>query len=210
MDLYQTVHTQMQTVRLPLFAVTLTALPRQSIPSLLILHWHGFRREAGGGGWTGENLSPVPSSALQLPADWPDLRLLESAMLEAAWQLGAWELGREERRACNVVGVPEQEALACRQAFGDDPLRDFGSTAMISEAPDREDLMRLAGQVGYVRWSFRPVCGGVWRAVAEDGTLAADGSRQLPCPVAAQPVPVVGNRQTRYRLGRGSRLVLLG
>lgn len=210
MDLYQTVHTQMQTVRLPLFAVTLTALPRLSIPSLLILHWHGFRRDVATGTEARERLAAVPSSALQLAADWPDLRLLESAVLDTAWQLGAWELGREERRACNVVGVPEHEAQACRQAFGDDPLRPFGSTPMISEAPDRDELMRLAGQVGYVRWSFRPVCGGVWQEVAEDDTLAADGSRPLPCPVAAQPVPVVGNRQTRYRLGRASRLVVVG
>ena len=36
---------QVSAIGLPLYAVTLTAVPRYDTPLLLMLHWHGFRRE---------------------------------------------------------------------------------------------------------------------------------------------------------------------
>jgi hypothetical protein len=36
---------QMEAVNLPLYAITLTAVPRVDTPVLLMLHWHGFRHE---------------------------------------------------------------------------------------------------------------------------------------------------------------------
>lgn len=206
MDLFSTLAAQMEAVRLPLFSVTLTALPRRRTPLLLMLHWHGFRREPVAGGPAA--LQPIPSSALQISEDLPDLEHADRLMLDAAWRLGAWELDREERRACNTVGASAREALECRQAFGDDPLGSLGETRLVAEAPDREDMMHLGARVGYVRWSFRPVRGGVWQATAQDDTLGGDGGRQPPCPVGVRPSagPRVG--RTRYRLGQIDRLIL--
>lgn len=210
MDLFRTVKAQIEAMRLPLVAVTLTALPRSHTPALLILHWHGFREEAAPITPGQErNLRPVPSSALQLNEDWRDLIQLDSDMLDAAWQLGAWELDREERRACTTIGAPEREALECRQAFGDNPLQPGNEEHLVAEAPDRADMLRLGACVGYVRWQFRPVHGGVWQQTADDDTLDAQGGRRLPCPVP--PREPVGTRvaRTRYRLGSKNGLVIL-
>ena len=206
MDLFATVASQIEAVRLPLISVTLTALPRRRTPLLLMLHWHGFRREQASG--HAATLQPIPSSALQITEDLLDLERADHLMLDAAWRLGAWELDREERRGCNTVGASEREALECRQAFGDDPLGGLGDTHLVAEAPDREDMMRLGARVGYVRWSFRPVRGGVWQATAQDDTLGGDGGRQPPCPVGTTPPAGQRTGRTRYRLGRIERLIL--
>jgi hypothetical protein len=203
MEMFERIAGQMDAVRLPLFAVTLAALPRANTPALLMLHWHGF----------GEG-SPVPASALQVNEGWGGLAALDQAMLDAAWQLGAWQLEREERRACGTAGAAEQEAVECRRAFGDLP---GGEEALLAEAPDRSDMLALAARVGYIRWHFRPVRGGVWRDSAQDDSLAADGGRPPPCPVP--PKAAVGTRsnarasdapvsRTLYRLGRLSRLII--
>lgn len=207
MDVFRTVAAQIEAVRLPLFTVTLTAVPGGRTPVLLMLHWHGFRA-APDGRPAPRVTEPVPSSGLQINADWADLEQLDRIMLDAAWQLGAWDLAREERRACNTAGATEREALECRQAFGDDPLGRLGETRMVAEAPDREDMMYQAARVGYVRWAFRPVRGGIWQEGAEDDTLAADGGRAPPCPVGAQPANDRRSGRTCYRLGRISRLIL--
>lgn len=206
MDLFDTVASQIEAVRLPLFSVTLTALPRRRTPLLLMLHWHGFRREQAFG--QAAALKPIPSSALQITEDLPDLEEANRLMLDVAWRLGAWELDRDERRGCNTVGASEREALECRQAFGDDPLGRLGENQLVAEAPDREDMMRFGARVGYVRWSFRPVRGGVWQATAQDDTLGGDGGRQPPCPVAAGAPTEQRSGRTRYRLGRIDRLIL--
>lgn len=210
MDVFRKVAGQMAAVGLPLFAVTLTAVPRANTPTLLMLHWHGFRRdpvEAEPRG--GASCFPVPGSALQLNERWDELAALDEAMLSAAWQLGAWELDREERRGCNTVGAAEREALECRQAFGDNPFVHGSEAHLLAEAPDRPDMMQLGAEVGYVRWQFRPVRGGVWRDAAEDDSLALDGSREPPCPVT--PVEPVGTRKsrTRYRLGRLDKIIVI-
>lgn len=206
MDLFDTVASQIEAVRLPLFSVTLTALPRRRTPLLLMLHWHGFRRDRSSGGAT--TLQPIPSSALQITEDLLDLGEADRLMLDAAWRLGAWELDRDECRGCNTVGASEREALECRQAFGDDPLGSLGESRLVAEAPDREDMMRLGARVGYVRWSFRPVRGGVWQSTAMDDTLGGDGGRQPPCPVGTNPPAGQRVGRTRYRLGRIDRLIL--
>ena len=198
----------MDTVRLPLFAVTATALPRKSTPVLLMLHWHGFRRENPAVSTERRELKSVPCSALQINERWSALSTIDDAMLEAAWRLGAWELDRDERRACATAGASDQESLECIRAFGD-TLMGGDHEHLVAEAPDRDDMLELASRVGYVRWHFRPVRGGVWRETAQDDTLSAEGSREPPCPVRAQPP--VGTRvsRARYRLGSSRRLIVL-
>lgn len=94
------------------------------------------------------------------------------------------------------------ESLACRQAFGDyeeDGIRD---TRLLDNTTDRVGAMRLAARIGYLRWLFRPVKGGLWEAQNEqDDTLNADGGRHPPCPVLPAPRRPSGRGRTVYRLG---------
>ena len=205
MEVYERIAEQIDGLRLPLFAVSLTALPRANTPVLLMLHWHGFRADGTPAPGSPDRL-PVPGSTLQINADWHAIERLDEAVLDAAWRLGAWQLDREERRGCNTAGASEREALECRQAFGDSPFE--GEPAVVTEAPDREELMQASARIGYVRWQFRPVRGGLWRDTALDDSLAADGSRRPPCPVP--PREPVGTRvsRVRYRLGRNDRLII--
>jgi hypothetical protein len=208
MDIYRTISAQVQTMRLPLFAVTLTAAPRRNTPVLLQMHWHAFLRdEAAARAPT--DPQPVASSALQVSDKWQDLCELEQSMLEAAWQSGAWELCREQRRGCNTVGADEREATACRQAYGDDPLQAVGQSHAICEAPDRAEMMQLGARIGYIRWLYRPVRGGCWPGTAGDVTRATDGSRALPCPVAPSLDAAHKVAQTSIRLGRIEKIFLL-
>ena len=41
MDLFDTLHEQVKSVRLPLFAATVTAAAQVNTPLVAILHWHG-------------------------------------------------------------------------------------------------------------------------------------------------------------------------
>ena len=45
MDVLEQIRDQMSAVKLPLYAVTMTAVPCPDTPILLMLHWHGFRRD---------------------------------------------------------------------------------------------------------------------------------------------------------------------
>ena len=128
-------------------------------------------------------------------------------MLDAAWQLGAWNLDRQQRRGCNDVAASPREALECQQAFGHFPGGGAAPT-LVEDAPDRAQLLALAGRVGYVCWQFRPVAGGLWPASGGDDTLAEGGFRALPCPV--HPVACATGKASRtvYRLGRLSRLII--
>src|SRR5690606_33193939 len=119
----------------------------------------------------------------------------DRATLDAAWQLGAWDV---ERLACRPwwrLGAPDGEALACHRAFGQYPDDDGG--AVMVDAPDRDALLALAARKGYIRWMFRPCKGGIWEDQDDDGTLAGDHGRALPCPVPPAP----------YDAGRASRTV---
>lgn len=207
MEIFQRIAAQIASVGLPLYAVTLTAVPRADTPLLLFLYWHGFRRAGEARG-----RRPVPGSALQLNDRWQSLEEIDRAMLDAGWQLGAWDVERDERRACNWAGASAREALECQQAFGDHPDRQAAEALLLAEAPDREALMQAGAAKGYVRWLFRPVRGGVWRATADDDTLSPDGSRQPPCPVPPRRVaglaPGRKAARTVYRLGRIGRIIL--
>lgn len=208
MEILQCITAQMSVVGLPLYAVTLTAVPRPDTPLLLMLHWHGFRPAPSPVAGVRPAQQAVPDSALQINSPWRSLEEIDLAMLDAAWQLGAWDMERLQRRACNDVGATAREALECRQAFGDNPFAPGDEAHLLAEAPDRSDLLRLGAARGYVRWQFRPVRGGLWRQTAEDDTLSPDGGRSPPCPV--QPATMAGrHRRLVYRLGRASRLIVV-
>ncbi|SFQ24949.1 diguanylate cyclase [Ralstonia sp. NFACC01] len=209
MDLFSAVHEQMDAVRLPLVAVTVTAARRANTPLVAILHWHGFRR-ASPLVLPGIDIPPrsVPSSAIQLGHAWRHIETIDEVLLDAAWRLGAWDLERVERRGCNMIGASAGEALACRQAFGDYDGASANET-LIDGAPDRGELMQIAADEGYVRWLFRPVKGGVWQALEEsDDTLGPDGGRPSPCPVLPVPRQRHGRGRTVYRLGAVHRILL--
>jgi hypothetical protein len=212
MEVFDRIDEQIDAVGLPLFAVTMTALPRANTPVLLMLHWHGFRTDPDRIDLAAAHTrSPVPGSALQLNPLWDGLERLDAAVLEAAWRLGAWELDREERRGCNTAGASDREVLECRQAFAGHPFGLDSDEYMLTEAPDRPEMLEMGARVGYVHWKFRPVRGGLWRDTAIDETLADDGGREPPCPVEARAA--VGTRvsRVRYRLGRrdrGERIVV--
>lgn len=212
MQLFEKVMDQAQSMRLPMIAVTLTAVPRANTPVLLALHWHGFaKRQTPRAMQTGARLEEavsVPSSALQVSEAWHALEQLDEAMLTAAWQFGAWDLVREERRGCNTAGASEKEAVECRQAFAESPFDGTADDCVVAEAPDRLELMQLGARVGYVWWQFRPVKNGLWHDTSGDDTLLSDGGRELPCPVLARPPVGVRTSQIRYHLGRSSRIVL--
>ena len=105
MEVFDKVVDQVQSVGLPIVAVSLTAVPRANTPVLLVVHWHGFAHadisRSQSASADAENLASIPGSALQLSETWLALEHLDEAMLQAAWQFGAWDLVREERRGCN-------------------------------------------------------------------------------------------------------------
>lgn len=209
MEIFETITAQTQAMRLPLYAVTLSAPSRPQAPLMLILHWHGFRRGTPLR-LAGLDLPPraVAVSAMQIDEPWRDMETLDRAMLEAAWQLGAWDLERETHRPWWRLNAPVGETLACHRAFADYPEDEAGE-ARVVEAPDQAEMLEQAASRGYVRWLFRPRVAGIWREVPDDdATLGAGGGRQLPCPVS--PAPFDRHRAERriYRLGRGSRLIV--
>jgi hypothetical protein len=203
---------QVEALRRPLAAVSLTTLPRKSSPLLLLLHWHGFlpqERTRSPSSPPVHLQAPLPSSALQLSPPWDGLGQVDSLMLAAAWRMGAWDLTREHRRGCSAVGAPMREAVECRQAFGDNPLAPDDETHLIAEAPDRLEMRDIAARLGYIRWLFRPVAEGLWRSAGTDDSLSPDGSRELPCPIEPHPRSLGTDSRHRYQLGRVDRILLL-
>lgn len=208
MDIFDMVSEQIDTVGLPLFAVSVSVVTGLNTPALAILHWHGFRRTTPLA-LPGVKIPhrPVPASAIELHRPWREFEAMEASLIDAAWQLGAWELERIERRPCSTIGASAREALACRQAFGD--YADGGANEhLVDEGANRDGLMHMAADKGYVRWLFRPVKGGLWRELREpDDSLQKDGGRRPPCPVRPLPRSGAGAR-TVYRLGRIDRILL--
>ena len=209
MRIFQTIAEQAEAMRVPLYAVTATAVARVDTPILLILHWHGFFRtttvQLPG---TPIPLRSLPGSALQINERWQSFAEVDQGVLDAAWQMGAWEVERIGQRPWWRLGAPVSEALAAHRAFGDYPEQTAQDEHIVVEAPDRDELLRQAARKGYVRWLFRPRKGGVWQEVDdEDCTLEDGGGRTLPCPVPSQPY--VGGRSSRilYRLGRVDRII---
>ncbi|HET7635036.1 MAG TPA: diguanylate cyclase [Burkholderiales bacterium] len=203
MQILERIADQIDSTGLPLFAVTLAAVPCPDTPIILTLHWHAFIREklvddetAGAA-----TFSPIPSSALQLNERWDDLLALDCAAMEAAWALGAWDVARAERRGCLRPGAESSEALACLQAFGAFPFGVDGNQAVVADAPDTDELLQVAARAGYLMWLFRPVQGGIWYGYANDATLDEDGGREPPCPHPPVPPSCDGDRRTVYRFG---------
>src|SRR5690606_10728472 len=164
MDILSCIQNHAQALRLPLYAVTLSAVARPGTPLLLILHWHGFFRD------TPANvpslavpLRSVQGSALQLDVAWTRAEHLDEAMLDAAWKLGAWDLERINHRPWWRLNAPLSETLACHRAFAHYP--DLDASPVVVEAPDQERMLEWAALRGYIRWLFRPRSQGLWSAV---------------------------------------------
>ncbi|MVW77716.1 diguanylate cyclase [Bordetella sp. 02P26C-1] len=205
MDILETITAHTAALRLPLFAVTVSATRKTDTPLMLVMHWHGFRADPDVSG----ALLSVAGSAVQVNQRWDSYAAIDRAMLDAGWRLGAWEVERIARPAWWRLNAPDSEALACRRAFADYSDTDYADEAMVVEAPDHQALLDLAARRGYVRWLFRPRKGGVWSQIdGDDGTLDADGGRSMPCPVAPQPDGRELRRRVIYRLGHARQLLI--
>jgi hypothetical protein len=210
MDLFETITAHQGAMRLPLYAVTMTAAARVDTPFFLMLHWHGFRRETpvrvpG----VAVPARPVAGSAVQIDDHWDSVAALDQAMLEAAWRMGAWEVERATHRPWWRLGAPAGEALACHRAFGDYPDAEDGPETVIADTPDRRAMMDMAARRGYIRWMFRPRKAGLWAQLDdEDSTVDASGGRALPCPVAPRPWDGGLGSRFVYRLGQVQRLIV--
>ena len=196
MELLDRIEQQISATRLPLFAITVAAVPCPDTPVILTLHWHAFLREKLADVESAQPVSfkSVPSSALQLNARWEDLVTLDRAALAAAWELGAWDVARAERPSCMRPGADSSEALECLQAFGAFPYGAQGDQVVVADAPDADDLINVAARRGYLMWIFRPVHGGIWQDFADNTTLKADGTPgegqpRAACPASQQPRP---------------------
>jgi len=194
MELLDRIEDQVAATGLPLFAITLAAVPCPDTPVILTLHWHGFIKEKLAEIEEADVVSytPIPSSALQLNERWRDLVAVDRAAMDAAWELGAWDVQRAERPGCMRPGADSAEALECLQAFGSFPFGVSGNNAVVADAPDADELVEVAARRGYLMWLFRPVCGGIWGDYADDATLVEDGRRRLPCPL--RPIPPKSSR----------------
>jgi hypothetical protein len=206
MDFTELITDQVAAVRRPLFAVTVAAVPRPDTPVILTLHWHGFvaERLANIPGARAIRHSSIPSTALQLNARWRELLAVDLATLDAGWQFGAWDVTRVERPPHNRLGARTDETLDCMKAFGAYDADEF----VVTDTPDADDLVSLAGRAGYLYWLFRPVKGGLWSEVASDATLDADGTRKPPCPILPEAPRLSGHRRTVYRFGAGLNIAI--
>ena len=203
MEILERIEDQISATGLPLFGITLAAVPCPDTPVILTLHWHAFVKEKLAEIEEAEPVSftPVPSSALQLNDRWRDLLAVDRAAMEAAWELGAWDVARAERPGCLRPGASSSEALECLQAFGSFPFGVNGNQVVVAEAPDADELVQLAASRGYLLWVFRPVSGGIWADYAEDATLTPAGRRRPPCPHRPIPPLCDRKRKTVYRFG---------
>ncbi|MBL8528437.1 MAG: hypothetical protein JNL68_12190, partial [Burkholderiales bacterium] len=119
-EILERIESQIAASKLPLFAVTVAAVPCPDTPVILTLHWHGFLRERLADLEEAQAVTyvPIPSSALQVNDRWTDLLDLDRAAMEAGWELGAWDVARAERPSCARPGADSSEAIDCLKAFG--------------------------------------------------------------------------------------------
>jgi len=211
MEIHESITEQIAGHRLPLVAVTVAALPCPDTPVILTLHWHGFVKERLVDAEDAEPVAftPVPSTSLQINARWSDLLDLDLAAMEAGWELGAWDVVRAERPACMRPGAGAREAVDCLQAFGTCAVQYRGSDLVVSDAPDMDELIKIAAQSGYLSWQFRPVHGSIWTEVCEDATLNPDGTRTPHCPIAPVRPHCDGARRTVYKFGEHAHRALM-
>ncbi|MFO1206033.1 MAG: diguanylate cyclase [Burkholderiales bacterium] len=204
MEILERIETQIAASKLPLFAVTVAAVPCPDTPVILTLHWHGFVRERLADIEEAEVVTyiPIPSSALQVNDRWTDLLDLDRAAMEAGWELGAWDVARAERPSCSRPGADSSEAIDCLKAFGAFPYGIDGQQPVVADTPDVDDLLSVACHRGYLMWLFRPVRGGIWADVSDDATLLPGGTREPPCPHVPIRPSLRKSNQTVYRFGR--------
>ena len=196
MELFDRLHEQIDTVRLPLFAVTVTAAAHINTPLIVLLHWHGFRR-ATPLVLPGVDISsrPVPPSTITLNLQWRSFETVDLLVLDAAWQLGAWDVERVEQRSCNVIGASAAEALACRQAFGFYEADASNRAAILKARRLRFIMDHLTDKNGCPQGS-----GCVSRSVARPPGAASEQHTMCPSPVTkavAQPSAILNPRGTR-------------
>jgi len=203
MEILERIEAQIAANRLPLFAVTVAAVPCPDTPVILTLHWHGFVRERLLAVDEAEVVSytPLPSSALQVNDRWTDILDLDRAAMEAGWELGAWDVARAEQPSCSGPGAASSEAIDCLKAFNALPHSIHGQRTVVSDTPDVDDLLDVAGRRGYLTWLFRPVHGGIWAEVADDATLLPGGTRNPPCPHTPIRPSFTKASRTVYRFG---------
>lgn len=203
MEFLDRIEAQLSATKLPLFAITIAAVPCPDTPVIMTLHWHGFvtQKLVDDEAAPVVNYSPIPSSALQLNDRWHDLKTLHFAAMEAAWELGAWDVARADAPSCMRLGANASEAVDCLKAFGAFPWGVEGQQVVVADAPDADELVSVAAKRGYLMWMFRPVHGGIWSEVADDVTLNPDGTRKPPCPVVTLPGESTRARRTVYRFG---------
>lgn len=179
MDILETITSHTAALRLPLYAVSLSATQKADTPIMLILHWHGFHRNEAAAG----ALRSVAGSAMQINQRWDDYAVIDRAMLEAAWRLGAWDVERVARPAWWRLNAPVSEALACRRAFADySDVRQAGE-AVVVEAPDQQALLELApggAMCGGCSGLARAGCGAKQRATTAPWMPTAGAPRPVP------------------------------
>jgi hypothetical protein len=211
MDVLDLIENQLIANRLPIVAVTLTAVPHGNTPVVLALHWHGFVEVRLAEGSQPVAFQPVPSSVLQVNSRWDRCDDLDNGILEAAWELGAWNLERKQVAPFRRLGADAIETTLARHAFGKLDRRPDEPTPVVAEAPDLDDLIDAAGRSGYVQWLFRPVRGGLWPAPPDDITLEKGGYRNPACPLVGKPMAETNRlrklRMEVYALGRSVSLV---
>lgn len=209
MELLDCITEQISTNRLPLVGITVAAVSCPDTPVIVTLHWHGFVQERATPDAEERadtlTLAPVPSTALQINDRWSELAELEIATMEAGWELGAWDVVRAERPPCMRPGAPAREAIECLNAFGQCATPYRGNELVVTEAPDMDELIKVAAQSGYLCWQFRPVFGGLWAGVHDDATLNPDGKRDPQCPLAPRPPSGERRGRTVYRFGESVR-----
>jgi hypothetical protein len=188
MQLLDLIESQLIANRLPLVAVTLSAVPLANTPMVLGLHWHGFVEVRLAEDGEAVAYQAVPSSALQVNQRWDRVEDIENETLETAWELGAWNLERVESRPFQRPGADVHETSVGMTAFGASPISLDGDATFVAEVPDADDLIEVASRSGYVQWLFRPVRGGLWDGVALDTTLETGGYRNPACPLYAEPL----------------------
>jgi hypothetical protein len=208
MELLECIAEQIASNRLPLVGITVAAVGCPDTPVILTLHWHGFvqERRSESDEEATLTLSPIPSTSLQINDRWNEVGELEVATMEAGWELGAWDVVRAERPACMRPGASGREAIECLNAFGQCALPYQGNELVVSEAPDVDELIKLAAQAGYLCWQFRPVFGGLWSETRDDTTLGPDGKRDPRCPLRPAPTHGASSAQrTVYTFGAATR-----
>jgi len=209
MQILETIQAHVAAMRLPLYAVTLSAVAKSKTPVMLILHWHGFRRQSTLQLEGVEiPLRSVAGSALQIDTPWQEVETWDEAMLEAAWRLGAWDLERETHRPWWRLNAPIEETVACHRAFGDYREGEGEQHVMVS-SPDQAQLLELAAMRGYIRWLFRPRRHGIWKDIEDDDVTRDVGDeRSTPCPVKAAPFDRHRPGRRVYRLGRAGSILI--